>query len=407
MPYPEPHGKGWRARWKGPEGSATDWPSKSGFTTRRAAKAYAEEQEALVRQGLWIDPALGKQTLAQWWAQWFPAQDFRPNTELAYSQQWRVHIEPRWGKVALRQIRGIDIEKWVKELHGILAASTVNLITSAMRGALESAVFNELIPRSPMPPRKRGRRGAVRALPRRGVVIPLGEIEAILTRLRKDSDRLLVIVALFTGMRWSEVAGMRRAYLTLKPATDSSPASGHYVIDELVGAVHEDRQARRYLGPPKSGPGRIIDLPPFLVALLIAYLATLPAGQDVVFPNRKGEFRHYSSWEKQWRPICDGRPAAVTPRAGTVREAVAPIHVGVVFHDLKHTHKALMNDARVHATMQNYRLGHVEPGAPGVYSHPTELMRRELVDALEAAWQNWTPIRSTPSPPPRAQIPLF
>lgn len=406
MAYPEKHGKGWRARWKGPAGSTPAWPSKSGFTTARAARHYAEEQEALVRQGTWIDPNAGKKTLGQWWNEWFPVQEFRPKTVLAYSQQWTRHIEPRFGKVPLRDLRGIHIETWISELREELKPNSVSVITSALRGALEAAVFNDLIHRSPMPPRGRGRKRSKHGAARPGMVATLAEIETILARLTADADRLLVIVALFTGMRWSEVAGMRRQFLTLDAGGDGKAASGFYVIDALIGAVHEDRQARRYVGPPKSGPGRIMDLPPFLVLLLLAHLATLPATQEIVFPNSKGEFQAYATWERRWRKICDGRTAKVNARTGRVSEAVAPLRP-LVFHDMKHTHKAIMNDARVHPAMQDNRLGHMIPGAPGVYSHPTEQMRRELVDGLEETWRRWASTRSTPSPPPRAQAALF
>jgi hypothetical protein len=43
------------------------------------------------------------------------------------------------------------------------------------------------------------------------------------------------------------------------------------------------------------------------------------------------------------------------------------------------------------AGLPNYRLGHVQPGAPGVYSHPTPEMRAELVGWLESVWHSWNP----------------
>jgi integrase len=125
------------------------------------------------------------------------------------------------------------------------------------------------------------------------------------------------------------------------------------------------------------------------VLLLLTYLESLPKDQEIIFPDRNGWFHGADTWRiTRWRPACDGVPAKVYAN-GRVREAVLPVHKGLHFHDLKHTHAAMMDDAHTHPAMRNYRLGHATPGAPGVYSHPTPQMRRELVAALEATWAQW------------------
>jgi integrase len=398
MAYAEkrPGSKTWRARYQRPDGS---WASEPGFPTRRKAEEYGDDQEAAMRAGTWIDPKAGERTLADWWAEWFPAQTYRPNTAETYERRWLKQIEPRWGSTPLNRIRGIDLDKWIKELSQSLAPSSVGTVLAPLRDCFDDAVHNRLIPASPMPPKgRRGRRALTVAPPREGVVIPLEQAEAIMLRLRPD-EALLVLIALFTGMRWSELAAMRRQYLTLHPPRDGQPASGWYFVHPVEGAVHEDKHSRRFLDPPKSGvaSGRIIDLPPFLVLILLAYLEALPDGQDVLFPplrEREGaQFRNYDSWNTgRWRPACDGRPAKVY-KNGRVREALAPIHKGLRLHDCKHTHKAMLNNGRIHPAMQNYRLGHAEQGAAGAYSHPTPEMRAETTAWLEQVWQAWNPTR--------------
>lgn len=397
MAWAERHGKGWRARWQGPPGSDPPYPSKSGFATKKAAKIYGEDQESAVRSGGYIDPRAGDRTLADWWNEWFPAQAYKPNTYETYERRWLKQIEPRWGSTPLNRIRGIDLDKWIKQLSETLSPSSVGVVLAPLRDCLEDAVFNGLIRPSPMPPKgRRGRRGLTAVPPREGVVIPLDEAEAIMLRLHPD-EALLVLLALFTGMRWSELAAMRRGYLTLHPARGGRAASGWYVIDPQQGAVHEDKHSRRFLDAPKSGAprGRVIDLPPFLVLILLAYLEALPQGQEVLFPPRRpaggAVFRNYDSWNAtRWRPACDGRPAKVY-KNGSVREAVAPVHAGLRLHDCKHTHKAMLNNGRINEVMQNDRLGHAQRGTPGVYSHPTPEMRAEVVDWLEQVWRAWSP----------------
>ena len=263
-----------------------------------------------------------------------------------------------------------------------------------LRGLYEAAVLNRKIHFSPFPPKQRGRRrtGAAAAVRREGVVVALADLELIMLRLR-HAEMLLVLLTAFTGMRWSEAAAVRRSFLKLDPGDPAMRrlATGTYTLDPLKGAVHEDKYGHRFLGPPKSGPGRVFDLPSFLVTLLDAYIATLPDGQDILFPDRKGNYRRNADWNRcRWRPACDGKPATVFV-SGRAREAVPAVHPGLWFHDLKHTHKAMMANGRVHEAMMDYRLGHVKPGAAAVYSHPTPEMRRELIDCLDRTWLAWNP----------------
>lgn len=51
MAYAQRHGKGWRARYKKPDGT---WGSQSGFETKAAAEGWGEDQESLIRRHLWI-----------------------------------------------------------------------------------------------------------------------------------------------------------------------------------------------------------------------------------------------------------------------------------------------------------------------------------------------------------------
>jgi integrase len=407
MAYAVNIGSSWQARWQTAELRADGRPkedSKAGFRKKREALTYAEDQEAAIRAGTWIDPKAGTKPLGEWWTTWIAAQDRKPNTIESYTQQYTKHVAPRWGNTPLNAIRPILMDAWLKEIRSTLGASTMTIITTVLRGMLEDAQFNNLIGRSPMPPKKRGAASTKGAPPRPGVVIPLETIERILVSLASDADRVIVLLALFTGMRWSEIVGMRTRHLML------SSAGTQYYIDPQTGAVHEDASAKRDYGPPKSGPGRLVDFPPFLAELVRLHIATLGDSPDALFLNRNGTLVGYDTWmQTRWRRVCDGRAAEVLA-SGRVREAVPGAGPGLVFHDLKHTHAAMMDDLGTHTAMRHYRLGHVIPGAPGVYSHPTPAMRADLVAGLQRVWEEWrsAPVsRSTPVVPQIEQIAIF
>jgi hypothetical protein len=135
------------------------------------------------------------------------------------------------------------MDKWINTLRETLSASTVAVVPAPLRDCLEDAVFNQMIQYSPMPPKDRRRQAVeVTHQKREGVVVPLDEAEAIMLRMR-PAEALMVLIALFTGMRWSELCAMRRRHLTVRPAQGGLPARGHYLIDPLEGAVHEDKHS--------------------------------------------------------------------------------------------------------------------------------------------------------------------
>jgi integrase len=392
-------GKGWLARWKAPEGSIPPWPSKSGFKTKREAERYGEDREAEIRAGTYIDPTNAETTMDEWWGRWFPVQDhLRPNSLESYERNYRLHIKPRWGSRPIGAVRPIELQEYRVELRKAHAESTVTVIMSILRGMFADAAINGMIAASPLSAERKRTRTSVRAAARSAgrtrrepILITLDALDAICARLR-HAEALLVTVVFWTGMRWSEVAAMRRSHLHLTPATKRKPAGGYYLIDPDTGAVHEDVHSHRFFGPPKSGadgqltpdhkPGRVVDLPPFLADMLLAHLDAMTADQDLLFPNTKGAARQYDTWNNtRWRPACDG--AAASPR----KQATKPIAKGLRLHDGKHFHAAMMDDLGTHTVMRDYRLGHTTPGTRGVYSRPTRQMRDTLIKGLQSQWE--------------------
>jgi integrase len=412
MATAERSGGGWRARWKGPEGSIPPYPSKSGFKRRQDAIDYGNDQEAAIRSANYIDPKLLDTTVDEWWERWFPIQDYlRPNTAETYKQNYYKHIKPRWGHVRMNSVLAITVQEFRSELNKTYAQNTVGVIMTIMRNLFDDAALNRIVQFSPFPknPRRGTRRNvvAVDAKPKReGIVISFTDLDAICARL-SSAEAVLTQVAFWTGMRWSEVAAMRRRNLHLEEGIVEG--GGYYVIDPRIGAVHEDVHSQRFYGPPKSGPdgrlapayepGRVVDLPPFLVAMIRAHLETLvepslaedateeeaqawAANHDLLFPNRNGAPRQYDNWNSKWRRVCDGWEATLRKAAGDA------IIMGLRLHDCKHTHASMMDDLGIHTVMRDYRLGHATPGTRGVYSHPTLQMRLTLVNGLQRVWES-------------------
>lgn len=392
MAWAEKRGKTWRARWllpiRAPDGEKM-YGSEPGFPTKTAAKQYGEDQEAEIRAGRWIDPARGEIGLDKYFAEWLPAQDLAPRTAERYAGYYRNHIAPAFGPKALRDIDGLAVDLFQKELGKRRAPNTVVGIMLVLRMLMADAVHDRRIASSPVRPRRRrGKRTAPDVRTRKGIAIELEAVQAIRARLPR-TETILALVAVFTGMRWGEVAGMRRKYLTLLLDMPGGPA-GWYTIDPGDGALHESAELGLYFGTPKGAKGRTVHLPPFLVELLAAYVGTLAAGQQLLFPDRElGGWRRSNFSRRIWRPACDGWPARPAVRGHQAREAAAPIVKTLRFHDLRHTHETWLSEDKIEKVARDERLGHVTPGMEGTYSHVTPVMRAEVLAVLQARWDRY------------------
>jgi integrase len=115
-----------------------------------------------------------------------------------------------------------------------------------------------------------------------GVNIPSpDEIRALLVHLT-DRRRPLLLTAIFSGLRTSELLGLRWSD-----------------IDFKRGVLHVRQRADRYgmIGRPKSAAGeRTVPLPPVVLNTLREWKLACPKGErDLAFPNIYGGLDHRSS----------------------------------------------------------------------------------------------------------------
>ena len=415
MGYPEKRGRGekayYRARYKGPGGNYLTVTDDAGNTVRfrikTEAQKAADDAEADDRAGRWIDPEKSRTTVGEWYKTWRPAQRYpRANTAETYDRGWKLRVEPRWGKVALGDILPIDVQRWEAELydrHG--GSSTVNIAATVFRQIVEDAFSNQMIKFLPLPPQRRKSTTATIVRKEVGVNVPVATWEWICARMDTPRNKMIARMPRYTGMRKSEVFGMRRRFLTLTRATATTSASGTYLLHPDVGALHWDTGGLPYFGAPKSGPGREWRLPPFVAQWLIDYVdyldalpdakaiggrqhskyrgcEVLPEWRDLLFFDANRRPLNGDRWMKTYfRPACDGR-------AGTrLKDAWEPIWPDLRMHDGKHSWASTANDIGVNPILRDYLMGHGARGAQSVYNNPTEEMWDRLLTGMQAWWE--------------------
>jgi integrase len=390
----------YRARWQLPERTEKGRRKEGhedGFTDPDSARQYANDQEALIRAGLYFDPSAGKISLAEYFDLWLPIQKVKPGTKLTYRQYFNREIKPAWGGTPLVEIKTMRLMQWLGALNDPqsprrLSKSAINLVETILNGMFALAVYEDRIRKSPIPPPSAGGRGGDGYKPvREGQIFTRDEFAALLANLATWHDVVFCITMLFLGTRVSETAAVCRSKLKLQvPRFPGELFEGTYLLDPLTGQLAKDEYYVLDFASPKSGPGRLLDLPPFHVALLADWIGRIPKDRDRLFAAPMGGMLRVNEWNAHvFRPACDGREAYASPHGRNFHPAIAPACPGRVTHDFKHTAKSIMADARVNEIMQNYSLGHREQGSSAPYKHPTPKMRQERLDALQGIWEEW------------------
>jgi integrase len=362
MAWVEQRGTRYRVRMRMPDGSVgTD----SSHPTRAAAEIRCKQVDVEQALDTYLDPALGRITLAEWVTIWEAGHIAGPAKWAAYRSHLRIHILPRFGDTPLNQITRQSVKMFVKHLKHRLADSSVASIMALFGLLMREAVADRRIPYNPC--------HSIRVVTQRAAERPhatTNQVNQIAARIARPSDQLLVITAAYTGMRWGELAGLARASTHLD--------DGLLRVDPEVGALHEVG-AHLYLGPPKTrDSARDIHLPPFLIGKLKTLLDS--HDHDLVFTGARGGLLRRSAMSRRVFAPAVNRNAEQPP-----------IIAGMHFHDLRHTHKTWLIEDDIPEVAQAKRLGHRLSGVRGIYSHVTPAMIQRIVDALEHRWTTSQP----------------
>jgi len=294
----------------------------------------------------------GKTTLGEFLERWIKdyQHNLSPRGFERYAGIISKHLIPSLGNIVLTQLRPEHLQNhYSTKLKDGLSSKTVNFHHSVLHVVLETALKWGLIARNPAdavdPPRVR----------RKDMQIwDEEEIARFLEIAKNSSHYELYYLALFTGMRRSELLALR-----------------WIDVDFIYCQIYVNRSIHRlrdgnyiYTEPKPEKSRRTIALSPSVILLLKEYKeqqviehamlgVPLSDNDDLIFCRLDGS------------PL---RPNTVT-HAWNVLAAQAGLKV-IRFHDARHTHASLMLKAGTHPKIVQERLGHSSIGMTlDTYSH--------------------------------------
>jgi integrase len=324
------------------------------FATEAEADRYLAMVEVDLARGMWFDSDAGEIRLDAYAPRWLTERpvELQPRTAEIYEHLLRRHIYPMFGSTALNRITSAAVRSWNASLResGVGPVSTAKAYR-LLKAMLATAAEDDLIPRNPC----RLKAAGVERSPERKPP-SLAEVDLIVDVI-EPRYRLLVLLGAWSGLRWGELGGLTRQRVDVL----------HGVLD-VVDALIETADGRRWIGPPKSGAGRrTVAVPPHLWPAIEQHLATF-VGSDpsaFVFTKTNGSMLDRRNFHTMWR--------RATRKAG-----VPDYH----FHDLRHlaSTMAAVSGATTRELMS--RMGHSSHRAALIYQHATEDRDRAVAEAM-------------------------
>ncbi len=335
----------WQARYRLDDGTMRCAPVT--FDTKLDAGAWLADYA----EGVIVAPERREDpTLAAYADAWLVGRELKPRTRALYRDLLDDHVLPGLGKLKMSRVAPAKVRAWHASLDPTRPTQRAHAY-GLLRTIMTTAVADEVVAANPC-----RIRGAGTARTRHQTrVATLPELEVIVAAM-PARYRLMVLLAAWCGLRFGELAELRRADVDLE-----------------AGKVRVTRGVTRaagevFIGDPKSDAGvRPVSVPPHLLPLLQAHLDQHVGNGPgaLLFPAGHGGNLAPSTLYKSWYPA---RASAGRP--------------DLRFHDLRHTGATLA--AATGATLADLmsRMGHSTPAAALRYQHAAADRDAAIAEAL-------------------------
>jgi integrase len=254
------------------------------FARKKDADAYAQQVGVDIRAGTHT-PVSKSITVAQAAEDWINAVELeqREASTLAQYGQHADHINKRIGNIKLANLTTPRVNTFRDDLLKDMSRAMARKVLASLKSLLRDAQRRGNVAQNVSLGVKRidaDKRGEGRL--KVGVNIPRTDEIKSLIAVMPDRWRPLLLTAIFTGLRSSELRGLRWQDVDLKS-----------------GVLHVRQRADRYntIGKPKSKAGdRIVPLGPLVLNVLRAWKLKCPKGElGLVFPTASGRIHLHNN----------------------------------------------------------------------------------------------------------------
>lgn len=331
--------------------------------TQKEVREKMQAAAVAVNSGAYIPPA--KLNVGQWldvWTDEYMA-NLKPGTVRTYKTMINKHIKPAMGAVKLTDLHPHRVQTFLNGLEG-LSVSSVRLVYKVLHAALEKAVRLEYIPKNP---------ATYCVLPKfeQKTIIPLNDAQtaALLTAARGTAIEHLLTVALFSGMRISELLGLSWEQIDMEKSTIT-------VSKQLSSPPTRDKGL---FITPKNGKTRTIKTARSVMVAL----------KEQRIRQAEMRLRAGQIWSNEHNLVFTLEDGSILERQRVTRafkavQTAAGLE-GFRFHDLRHTYA--VNAIRAGDDIKTIQgnLGHASAAFTlDRYGHFTEQMMQDSASRMEA-----------------------
>ena len=329
-----------------------------------------------IDKGTYIDPI--KTTVKEWMLTWVKNYivDVKASTAYLYKNCAEKYIIPNLGAVRLQELKAPMIQSfyntlWKPKKEGVnpLCPKTIRNVHGVLHKALQQAVLLGLIRYNPSDACK-----TPKVIHKEIKPLDEEQIRDFMQALDGKPHEYLYKIALFTGMRKSEILGLAWDSVDFENSTVT-------VCQQL--RREQKKGGKYYFSPPKSNKTRVLVVPPSVLRLFRCQrrqqnekrLLAGPDWQDtgLVFTNDTGGYL-------SGQTVYDCFKRVVT-------EIGCP---NTRFHDLRHTYAVMAIKAGDDIKTVQENLGHATAAFTlDYYAHVTNSMRHESANRMEETMQEY------------------
>jgi integrase len=258
------------------------------FARKKEADAYHATAAVEVRQGIHTadSESITVAEAGRHWIKTGEGNNLERATLDGYQRHLDMHVVPYLGAVKLSKLTAPMVSEFRTRLRETRSPDLVKKIMTSLSSILadahEAGYVAQNVARSITNRKKKKTKAEQRRKLKVGVDIPTpAEVKAIVGKL-EGRWRPLILTALFTGLRASELRGLPWAN-----------------VDLVKSELHVNQRADRYnkIDVPKSEAGeRTVPLPPMVASVLREWKLACPKGKlGLVFPTRTGNVENLAN----------------------------------------------------------------------------------------------------------------